>query len=188
MTPILITPPALEPLTLSEAKAWLRLDGSDEDTLVSSLIVAARSAVEQAAGRLLISQQWRIVADAWPPGGRVALSLAPVSSVSAVRVWDAWGVAQTVPDTSYRLELQRSPPTLVLTAPVADPGRASAGIEIDLSCGYGPAAPDVPEPLRQAMRLLVARWFENRGDGAADQAPLPPDILLLLSPFRRPRL
>ena len=29
--------------------------------------------------------------------------------------------------------------------------------------GYGDAAGDVPEPLRQAIRLLVAHWYENRG-------------------------
>lgn len=188
MTPILITPPALEPLTLAEARAWLRLDGAEEDSLVSALIVAARMAVERASGRLLIHQQWRILADGWPPGGRVGLPLAPVSAVSAVRVIDGQGSAETVPGTAYRLELQRSPPTLVLTAPVADPGRSSNGIEIDLTCGYGPAAADVPEPLRHAIRLLVARWFENRGDAVSADAPLPSDVLLLISPFRRPRL
>jgi uncharacterized phiE125 gp8 family phage protein len=40
-------------------------------------------------------------------------------------------------------------------APPAPPGRASAGIEIDVVVGYGATAESVPEPLRQAIRMLV---------------------------------
>ncbi|HEY8334021.1 MAG TPA: head-tail connector protein, partial [Tardiphaga sp.] len=43
------------------------------------------------------------------------------------------------------------------------PGRDVAGIEIDIEVGFGAVASDVPEPLRQAMRLLVAHWYDNRG-------------------------
>ena len=41
------------------------------------------------------------------------------------------------------------------TSPPA-PGRAVAGIEIDVVAGYGAPA-DVPSPLRQAILMLVAR-------------------------------
>jgi len=188
MTPVLITPPALEPLTLAEARSWLRLDTGDEDALVSALITAARLAVERASGRLLLTQNWRLIGDAWPPGGRLTLPLAPVSAIAAVRVYDAADLAASLPLAAFRLEAQRDPPLLVLAAPVAGPGRPGGGIEIDLTCGYGAAPADVPEPLRLAVRLLVARWFENRGDIPASSAPLPPDVALLLAPFRRPRL
>ena len=43
------------------------------------------------------------------------------------------------------------------------PGRPAPGIELDVMVGYGDAAVDVPEPLRQAIRLLIAHWYENRG-------------------------
>ncbi len=64
MTPLLLSGPAVEPLSLVEAKSWLKLDSSDEDQLVQSLIASARLAVEAATNRLLITQQWRLMMDA----------------------------------------------------------------------------------------------------------------------------
>ena len=64
MTVILVSGPAVEPLSLAEAKSWIKVDASDEDALIQSLIVSARLAVEAATNRLLITQQWRLVIDA----------------------------------------------------------------------------------------------------------------------------
>jgi len=68
------------------------------------------------------------------------------------------------------------------------PGRAYAGIEIDIRLGYGEFAVDVPETIRLAIRRLVTLWYENRGDRSDPQAGLPPQIRALLRPFRRVRL
>jgi uncharacterized phiE125 gp8 family phage protein len=66
------------------------------------------------------------------------------------------------------------------------PGRTSAGIEIDVGVGYGEAASDVPEALRQAIRLLVAHWYENRGLVAIGQAiaAMPMSVTGLVAPYR----
>jgi uncharacterized phiE125 gp8 family phage protein len=67
------------------------------------------------------------------------------------------------------------------------PGRSAAGIELDVSAGYGAAAIDVPEPLRQAIRLLAAHWYENRGVVALGQTSavtLPVSVPALLAPYR----
>ncbi len=66
------------------------------------------------------------------------------------------------------------------------PERKVGGIEVDVTCGYGDAGEDVPEPLRQAIRLLVAHWYENRGVVAVDQAiaMLPQTVAALIAPYR----
>jgi uncharacterized phiE125 gp8 family phage protein len=64
MTPLLTFAPQTEPLSLEEAKSWLRVDTGDEDQLIQSLIVSARLAVEAATNRLLINQHWRLLLDA----------------------------------------------------------------------------------------------------------------------------
>src|SRR5690242_18760477 len=61
MTSYLIAGPGEEPVSLAEAKAFARIDGSDEDALVGALIAAARLHVESLTGRALITQTWRLV-------------------------------------------------------------------------------------------------------------------------------
>ena len=54
-------------------------------------------------------------------------------------------------------------------------------------CGYGDAATDVAEPLRQTIRLLVAHWYENRGlvaSGATSVPVLSESVTALLAPYR----
>jgi uncharacterized phiE125 gp8 family phage protein len=68
---------------------------------------------------------------------------------------------------------------------VAQPERAASGIELDVVCGYGDTALAVPEALRQAMRILLAHWYENRGLLAAGgSAPLPSGAAALIAPYR----
>ncbi len=68
MTPILLSGPAIEPVSLAEAKAWLRVDHSSDDDLVSALLTAARLTLEAWARLMFITQSWRLVYDAWPAG------------------------------------------------------------------------------------------------------------------------
>ena len=186
MNPILITGPAVEPVTVAEMRAFLRLDDVAEDELVNGLITTARECVEAASRRMLIAQTWRLHGDRWPPDGVVNLSLSPLIAVEAVRVFDAGGVATVVAPTLYRVDAASDPARIAVDQAAPAPGRLP-GIEIDVRVGYGAVAEAVPAPLRHALRMIVARWFENRGDGP-DLAPLPNDLLALIAPFRRARL
>ena len=66
------------------------------------------------------------------------------------------------------------------------PGRATAGIELDVELGFGAAATDVPDALRHAIRMLVAHWYENRGLAAigGTVAMLPASVNALIAPYR----
>ncbi len=189
MNLMLTSPPALEPMSLAEAKLYLKLDSNDEDDLVRSLITAARLMIEAASGRLLINQTWRLLLDHWPMSGAFRLPLVPVSLVSAARVFNAAGVPTAVAGNALTLETGADPPMIWIEAAIPAPGKVRLGIEIDVIAGYGATASSVPEPFRQAILMLVARWFEHRGDIIAQpDARLPQDVLALISPFRRARL
>lgn len=189
MTPLALTPPALEPVSLPEARVFLRLDQSEEDGLLATLITAARLMVEAASGRCLIDQHWRIVLDRWPGSGRIRLPLSPVSSITAARVYDVLGEARPVAADALQLDKAADPPLIRVTGEVPEIGRARGAIEIDLVAGYGATASVVPALLRQAVLRLAARWFEQRGDVVGrDAQALPPEIMALVAPFRRARL
>jgi uncharacterized phiE125 gp8 family phage protein len=186
MTPLLIAGPAVEPVTLAEMRAYLRLDDNAEDDLVAALVMAARLLVEAACGRQLVEQTWRLILDRWPYGRVVRLPLSPLIRVERVRVFDAAGAPMDLAPLLYRAEGASDPPRVAVSAAAAEPGLPAEGIHLDVAVGFGPAAADVPAPLAQAIRLLVARWFENRGD--APGTALPPDVAALVAPYRRARL
>lgn len=189
MTPLALTPPVIEPVSLAEAKDFLRIVSDDEDELLGTLITAARLMIEAASSRLLIEQGWRIVLDAWPQGGEIRLPLSPVRSLTAARVHPASGPAEIVASSTLRLVDGCDPPLIAVAGSVPFPSRARAGIEIDLVAGFGATRDMVPGPLRQAVLRLACRWFEHRGDVVSrDAARLPAEIAALVAPFRRVRL
>ncbi|WP_112663106.1 head-tail connector protein [Microvirga flavescens] len=186
MHPILVDGPAVEPVTLAEMKTYLRVDDDAQDELISGLIKAARLMVEAVSRRILIEQSWRIALDSWPQARTIVLPLSPLIAVTRVQVFDALGIASDAPAGAFEVEALSDPPRIFLTnAP--DPGRARNGIFIDLRAGYGADPGAVPAPLRLAVKILVARWFENRGDVAGEQM-MPPEALSLIAPFQRARL
>lgn len=185
MSAILLSAPALEPLTVAEAKSYLRVETDDDDAVIASLIAAARSHVEAITRRALIAQTWRTVLDGWPPDGRLRLRMGPLRALIAARVFDANGNASTIDTATFVLDTAAG----VVAAPawaLPQPGRAVAGIELDIQLGYGTAAADVPDALRHAIRVLVAHWYDNRGQVAIGQSVpmIPPTVTAILNSFR----
>src|SRR5688572_29997630 len=76
-----VSAPASEPLTLAEAKLYLRVDHTNEDALIGDMIVAARMTAESWLKRSLISQAWKLSYDDGIPD-IVWLPMGPVSSIT----------------------------------------------------------------------------------------------------------
>lgn len=184
----LLSGPAVEPLDLDDVKAHLRLDGDDEDALLASLITTSRVHVEVALGLALITQSWRRTDDCWPRSGVVGLMTRPVQSVDRIAVRGSDGTQTLVAASDYTVDLVSG-----RLAPVSgwpQPDVRLGGIEIDFTAGYGAAATDVPESIRQALRLLVAHWYEVRSPvNIGTMATRVPDTVSeLLRPYRAVRL
>ena len=187
---MLLTPPAVEPVGLNEAKAYLGVLDSAEDNLISNLITAARQAVEQYCGRVLISQSWRLTLDTWPQeaivngglrddvallaanhrlgGGVVEIQLPkpPLQAVLAIRVYSAAGLAATIPASNFVVDGAATPGRVVMTSGASLPviGQTARGLEIDFTAGYGATANDVPAVLRQAVLQAVKALYGRDGD------------------------
>jgi len=184
MSSVLLTAPSVEPLSLDQAKAFLRVEHSDDDEVIAALIAGSRIHIESQTRRALITQSWRLTADGWPQDGRLQVLPAPLQALTAARVYDFEGMAHDVDTQAFVLDKGAS---LLAFAPwaVPAPGRVAAGIELDVTVGYGDSALDVPEVLRQAIRLLVAHWYDNRGLAAIGTVTvLPSTVGALIAPYR----
>ena len=186
MTTAQITAPAIEPVSLAEAKQHLRVDDTDSDALIGELITAARQYLEQASDTRLISQTWRQFEDAWPVSNCLNLKIHPVQSVLSVTAYDNEGVARPVDSSEYEVDLVSRPARILAAGGIAA-SRAMNGIEVDIVAGYGDTPLDVPDTLKRAILMLVAHWYEFRGAVAPHDQPvsLPPGFDTLIGPFKR---
>ncbi|RWX76157.1 hypothetical protein EPK99_20350 [Neorhizobium lilium] len=189
MTYALITPPVAEPLTLAEVKAHLRLDQTDEDALLLSLIRTAREHLERETGLCLITQSWRLYLDRWPRDGIVRIARSPVQAIQNARVYDADGDPVDVSLEDHLLDGSGRPARFWLRNP-PKPAQAVNGIEIDFTAGYGEAGTDVPDTLKRAMLIHIGHMFAFRGVISPDQQPagIPDGYERLTAPFKLRRL
>ncbi|MDI7861266.1 head-tail connector protein [Rhizobiaceae bacterium n13] len=189
MTYATIRPPLAEPLTLAEAKAHLRLDGSDEDDLLLPLVKAAREHLERLSGLCLMTQALRLYRDDWPADGVIQIARGPVQAIESVTVYDTGGEPVAVSLDGHRLDGASHPARLTLNQFV-NSHAAINGIEIDFVAGFGDAATDVPDMLKRALTMHVAHMFEWRGavSMAGQPAGVPAGYDRLVTPYLPARL
>jgi uncharacterized phiE125 gp8 family phage protein len=189
---ILNSGPSAEPVSLAEAKAHCRVDGTAEDTLIASLVLAARMHVERSLNVALIEQSWSLFLDRWPDQPCVALPMAPIASMDAVRLYGADDSFTALDPDLFILDGAGSRPRLSRreAGPWPLPGRHVNGIEIAFTAGYGSSADDVPMPVKLAIKMLVAHWHENREPVLAGEqaSALPLGVSGLIAPYREVRL
>lgn len=193
-----VTPPAVEPVALAEAKERLRVEHGDADALITELIVAARERVEALTGRALITRRVRETRDDWAEGGRLAahggqfrLGIAPIGTVHHVKTYAADDAATTFDAVNYAVDAISIPARLALRGGGVwpTPGRRVAGIEIEYDAGYGADAGAVPHALREAVLLFVADAYETRTSVERLAGAEPPRAVhALLAPFAPMRL
>jgi uncharacterized phiE125 gp8 family phage protein len=191
----LITPPAAEPLTLVETRLHLKLDATGsplshpDDAIVTALILAARQHLDGRHGRLsraLITQTWELVLDKFPDHD-VRIPLAPLQSITSIKYDDPNSVELTVASSNYMVDTVSSfgwvVPIVGFSWPV--PLDTINAVRVRFVAGFGAAATDVPEPIRQAMLLMIGNWYEHREEVVIGHivAQLPAAAEMLLSPY-----
>jgi uncharacterized phiE125 gp8 family phage protein len=160
---LLVTPPAIEPVTLTEAKLHIRQDETADDALITSLISAARQHVENVTGRSLITQTWRLYRDTFPDyGGAIRLGRSPVLSVVSLKYYNEAEVEQTLSALDYDVDPTSGEIALGYGSTWPTSLYRRNAVTIDFTAGYGATAASVPAPFRQAILLLVGDFYANR--------------------------
>ena len=165
-----VTAPASEPVTLTEAKLYLRVDSTIEDSLITDLIVAARMSAESYLRKSLISQTWKIIYNDIVDA-EVELLMLPVVSVASVVVVSRDASTQTISPVSYYLNATKN--KLIFDNPPT-----GFAIEITYNTGYGTAS-QVPAPIKYGILAHIAQMYDERGN-----YDIPQNAIALYSPFR----
>jgi uncharacterized phiE125 gp8 family phage protein len=158
--------PATEPVTLAQARAFLRVGTDGDDNVLTSLLVAAREALEARTGRALVT---RTVRQRFLGPQRLELGLpgtllpgrVPATALVAVRTIAQDGTETLAPANTVRLIDGR----FVLTAPLS---ASVAGLSIDYQAGYGATASNVPEAFKISILEAVADALIRRDNGNTD--------------------
>lgn len=175
LPPVVTVEPTAEPITLTEAKAQCRVDGSDSDTELNIYIKSARIFTEEYTGSKLKDQTVVLRCRDFCDFRR--LPIAPVESITSITYLDTSGVEQTLDTAIYEGVLIGLEPAIRLKINQSWPSVrcASDAIRVTVQAGYS----TVPEPIRAAMLLMVSAWFDNRSVG-----PVPEGAVNLLANYR----
>lgn len=193
LPPELVTAPTAKPISPAEAKAHLRVDHALDDALIERAIGAAVVHLDGyggVLGRALMAQRWRQFFSFWPASRSLRLSLAPAVAIVEIRVRASDGTETVLDPAGYRLLAKASQPQVLFPVSASLPAAACEpdAIAVTYDAGYGANAADVPEPIRQAMLLMVGdmyRFPETVALGAAGAVPMSATVDRLLATFRR---
>ena len=182
-----------EALPVTEFKDHLRLgtgfaDDGVQDVVLEGYLRAAISAIEARTGKILITRSFGWVLTEWRAVNRQPLPVAPVASITEVKVIDRLGNETIIAPDAYRLEPDSQRPRLTATSSSLPGIPAHGSVEISFVAGYGAIWADLAPDLGQAVFLLAAHYYENRSALASGEKPMPFGVSLLIDRYRTIRL
>ncbi len=174
--------PTEKPISLLEAKEYLRVQHTDDDYLIGSIIDAAVSFCEEELDLSIMEQQITMKLDRFPDGRVIDLPRSNLLSVTSVTYNDAAGAGQTFSD--YTEDAYSTPGRIVNnTSDWPETEDKANSVTIVYQAGFG----SVPAAVIQATRMLVTHWYENRSTVVVGEAPEPLQMAVTscLQKFRR---
>ena len=195
----------------SAQKSFMRVDFSDDDTLIAELIKASQNVIETYLNRSITTQTLSLFLDRLPfysdiklqegiytapdleyNSNFIVLPKAPVSSVTHVKYYDNDNTASTFASSNYYVDTISQQARVVLKTgaswPTVSETRNANAYEIKYVAGYGGAS-DVPEPIVQAIKVLTTHLYENReAVTSLSVNAIPYTIGALLQPYKVQRL
>jgi hypothetical protein len=197
----LVTAPTTEPVDLATAKLFMRVDGTADDAIITSILASARRMAEEYTKRAFMTQTWRLVMDGFtefqvaaPTVGfmiaptptlvdgsqYIQLSRQPIQSITSIITTDTVNAATTLAAATYTLATGTG--RILLNDGYSWPTslRSYEAVAITFVAGYAGAAA-VPEPIKQAILQISNAMYS-----AKSCADIPDGAKALLDSFRLP--
>jgi uncharacterized phiE125 gp8 family phage protein len=167
-------------ISLATAKAHLRVDSSDEDTLITSLINTAGEIVEEYTGQYLSSCSFTYYADYFSE--LMQVHVGPGLSITSVQYIKEDGTTNTWPDSNYYTDLKSYPIRVQFENLPNEVDDRVHAVSISGTAGYS----TVPSALKSAMLLIIGHLYEHRKDVLVgiQSAPLVHGAKYLMDKFK----
>jgi len=148
--------------TTDQAKEFLKVDVSTDDTLIDNLVSAATESCQIYTNQYFINTIVTQYSDNW--NGFYTLYKSPVASITHVKYYDSNDSQQTLSSSNYILDNSSEPARIGIAVDGSLPSLSSRinAVEVKYTVGHGTASTDVPEGIRTAIILTVGNWYENR--------------------------
>lgn len=168
------------PVPIEQAKAYLRLSGSEEDALLAGLVRTASELCESFTRIALVEREVEEAVPATPAWTR--LGLAPVRAILSLAEPGEAGEAAVLATGDYAIDIDAAGEGWVR---VLRSGGA-ARVLVRYRAGQAKDWNGVPEPLCQGIVRLAAHLYTHRDDESGGAPPAAVTALWL--PYRRLRL
>ena len=164
--------PSTPILTTAEAKNYLKIDTSADDTLISDMVASATDYCENYLGQKFITQTIAEVFDKIPKPKigdlfpTLFLTVHPVQSVTSITYTDTNETEQTWNASLYKVDTYRKAARITPSYGEVFPDILAEinSLTVTYVAGYGDASSDAPASIRQAVRLVLSDMYHNRSD------------------------
>ncbi len=168
------------PTALGEAKAYLRVEGTDEDAMLERLIGSAAELCERFVRQALLRRGFSETLEL--SGTWTRLGMTPVQAISGIQGLRSDGSSFAFSADEYAIDIDARGDGWVRVTSPDDAVR----MRVDYQAGLAADWTLLPEALRQGMVRLTAHLFTHR-DAATDTGP-PAAVTALWRPWRQVRL
>lgn len=189
------TVPEITALPVAELRAHLRLgtgfaatESPTETASLAGYLRAAISVIEARTGKVLLARNFRWEVDDWRDRLGQPLPLSPVEAINAVEIDDGSGKRTVVAPDSYLLRPDSQRPWLMPRSTILPSVPRLGYVIIHFRAGFGAGWASVPPDLAQAVLMLAARYYEDRGfDDSGQRGGLPFGVSTLIEKWRAVR-